>query len=115
MQNITSIAASRLAAQQRALDVTADNIANAGTPGYKAVRIQFSDWLSRQHGTATPRGGAALLLGIRPIATLEGLLFSAGERADYIRPLPRARPSGHGELLKPFRVPARPVLIGHGE
>ena len=60
MQNITSIAASRLAAQQRALDVTADNIANAGTPGYKAVRIQFSDWLSRQHGTATPRGGAAL-------------------------------------------------------
>ena len=60
MQNITSIAASRLAAQQRALDVTADNIANAGTPGYKAVRIQFSDWLSRQHGTATPRGGASL-------------------------------------------------------
>ena len=60
MQNITSIAASRLIAQQRALDVTADNIANAGTPGYKAVRIQFSDWLSRQHGAATPRGGASV-------------------------------------------------------
>jgi flagellar basal-body rod protein FlgF len=60
MQNITSIAASRLIAQQRALDVTADNIANAGTPGYKAVRMQFSDWLSRQSGAATPRGGATV-------------------------------------------------------
>ncbi len=60
MQNITSIAASRLIAQQRALDVTADNIANANTPGYKAVRVQFSDWLSRQQGTAEPRGGATL-------------------------------------------------------
>jgi flagellar basal-body rod protein FlgF len=60
MQNITSIAASRLIAQQRALDVTADNIANAGTPGYKAVRVQFSDWLSRQRATAAPRGGASI-------------------------------------------------------
>ena len=60
MQNITSIAASRLIAQHRALDVTADNIANAGTPGYKAVRMQFSDWLSRQHGASTPRGGGSL-------------------------------------------------------
>lgn len=60
MQNITSIAASRLIAQQRALDVTADNIANAGTPGYKAVRVQFSDWLSRQQNAATPRGGATI-------------------------------------------------------
>ncbi len=60
MQNITSIAASRLIAQQRALDVAADNIANANTPGYKAVRVQFSDWLSRQTGAATPRGGAII-------------------------------------------------------
>ena len=60
MQNITSIAASRLVAQQRAMAVTADNIANAGTPGYKAVRVLFTDWLSRQQGAATPRGGASL-------------------------------------------------------
>jgi flagellar basal-body rod protein FlgF len=60
MQNVTSIAASRLIAQQRALDVTADNIANANTPGYKAVRTQFSDWISRQHTAATPRGGEAI-------------------------------------------------------
>ena len=60
MQNITSIAASRLIAQQRAMDVTADNIANTGTPGYKAVRMQFADWLNRQHDAATPRGGATI-------------------------------------------------------
>lgn len=30
------------------MDVLADNLANASTPGYKAERVQFSDWLSRQ-------------------------------------------------------------------
>jgi flagellar basal-body rod protein FlgF len=60
MQNVTSIAASRLIAQQRALDVTADNIANANTPGYKAVRVQFSDWISRQHNAGSPRGGETI-------------------------------------------------------
>lgn len=53
----SSIATSRLVAQQRVLDVTADNLANANTPGYKAERVQFSDWLSRQSGGSTPRGG----------------------------------------------------------
>lgn len=47
MQNTTSIALSRLTAQQRAMDVTATNIANAGTPGYRGARILFSDWLMR--------------------------------------------------------------------
>ena len=31
----SSIAASRLIAQQRAMDVTANNLANANTPGFK--------------------------------------------------------------------------------
>jgi flagellar basal-body rod protein FlgF len=51
MDIVSSIAASRLVAQQRAMDVTADNIANANTPGFKAERVLFSDWLSRQGGT----------------------------------------------------------------
>ena len=50
MDLLASIAASRLAAQQRAMEVTADNFANANTPGYKEHRVQFSDWLSRQRG-----------------------------------------------------------------
>jgi flagellar basal-body rod protein FlgF len=56
MDIASNVAASRLLAQQRAMDVIADNIANAGTPGFKAERVQFSDWLSRQTGTSAPPG-----------------------------------------------------------
>ncbi len=54
MENATTIALSRLVAQQRAMDVTAGNIANAATPGYRTERMMFSDFLVRQHGTAAP-------------------------------------------------------------
>ncbi|MCC6718593.1 MAG: flagellar hook-basal body complex protein [Acetobacteraceae bacterium] len=60
MQNITSIALSRLTAQQRALDVTAGNIANANTPGYRAERLVFSDFLMRARGPDVPRGAEIL-------------------------------------------------------
>jgi flagellar basal-body rod protein FlgF len=48
MDITSNVATSRLVAQQRAIDVIAGNIANANTPGFKAERTQFSDWLSRQ-------------------------------------------------------------------
>jgi flagellar basal-body rod protein FlgF len=48
MDLTSNVATSRLVAQQRAMDVIADNIANANTPGFRAERVQFSDWLSRQ-------------------------------------------------------------------
>ncbi len=51
------IALSRLVAQSRALEVTATNMANANTPGFKAERVLFSDWLSQQTGADAPRGG----------------------------------------------------------
>lgn len=57
MDITTSLAASRLVAQQRAMDVTANNIANANTPGYRAERVQFSDWIDQQPNTASPPGG----------------------------------------------------------
>ena len=60
MQLTTDIALSRLVAQQRALDVTATNLANASTPGFKAERVVFSDWLSRQARTDSPRGGGTV-------------------------------------------------------
>jgi flagellar basal-body rod protein FlgF len=56
MQNITNVALSRLTAQQRALDVTAGNIANANTPGYRAERLVFSDFLVRNRGRDVPPG-----------------------------------------------------------
>jgi flagellar basal-body rod protein FlgF len=57
MQTATDIVLSRLVAQQRAMDVTATNLANMATPGFKAEQTLFSDWLSRQTQTDTPKGG----------------------------------------------------------
>lgn len=48
MQTSTIIALSSLVSQQRALEVAANNIANTDTPGFKAERMMFSDWLSGQ-------------------------------------------------------------------
>jgi flagellar basal-body rod protein FlgF len=56
MDIVSSVAASRLVAQQHAMDVLADNIANASTPGFKAERMLFSDWREQQVGTLTHTG-----------------------------------------------------------
>ena len=56
----STVAASRLIAQQHAMDVIAGNVANANTPGYRAERVQFSDWLGRQNGADTPPGGKTI-------------------------------------------------------
>jgi flagellar basal-body rod protein FlgF len=56
MDITTSLAASRLLAQQRAMDVTANNIANANTPGFRTERVQFSDWIDPQSNTAAAPG-----------------------------------------------------------
>lgn len=60
MDTPSLVALSRLVAQQRAMDVTATNLANASTPGFQAGRMVFSDWLSRQTGTDAPPGGATV-------------------------------------------------------
>ncbi len=56
MELTTYVALSYLSAQQRALDVTAGNLANAGTVGFKAERVLFSDWLGKQPGTDGSHG-----------------------------------------------------------
>ncbi len=60
MENASNVALSFLVAQTRAMDVTATNLANTTTPGYRAERMLFSDWLSRQH-KGTPPGGASIV------------------------------------------------------
>jgi flagellar basal-body rod protein FlgF len=60
METATTVALSRLVAQQRAMDVTATNLANMGTPGFKAERTLFADWLSRQTNVDAPRGGTVV-------------------------------------------------------
>ena len=58
MDNPTTIVLSRLVAQSRDQDVLANNVANADTPGFKAERTLFSDWLNRARGIDPLRGGA---------------------------------------------------------
>jgi flagellar basal-body rod protein FlgF len=58
------IVLSRLAAQQRATDVLAANIANADTPGYKANETVFATQLAAQQGIDTARGGRELAFAI---------------------------------------------------
>jgi flagellar basal-body rod protein FlgF len=54
------IVLSRLVAAQRATAVTAHNIANADTPGFRAHRAVFGTVLERQIGSDAPRGGREL-------------------------------------------------------
>ena len=56
MNNTANIALSRLTAQSRAMEVIAGNIANMSTPGYRAERVVFADFLSPQTGTTAPKG-----------------------------------------------------------
>jgi flagellar basal-body rod protein FlgF len=59
--NIASlVATSRLSAQQRAMDVTAANLANLNTPGHRAERVQFADYLARQTRVEPPPGGRVI-------------------------------------------------------
>ena len=56
MELPTYVALSRLAAQQRALDVTASNLANSSTPRLQGQPHGVRDWLATQIGTDSPRG-----------------------------------------------------------
>jgi flagellar basal-body rod protein FlgF len=60
MDNINTIALSRLAAQTHAMDVIAGNIANISTPGYRAERMVFADWLVHEPSGSEPQGGGTL-------------------------------------------------------
>lgn len=62
MQIASLIAASRLIAEQDAMAVIADNLANANTPAYEAERMQFTDWLApSQHATPGSMGAVAFV------------------------------------------------------
>ncbi|WP_426956955.1 flagellar basal-body rod protein FlgF [Muricoccus radiodurans] len=57
MDNPGYIALSRLVAQNRATAVLAHNMANAETPGFRASRPVFAQYLERQQNTAAVPGG----------------------------------------------------------
>lgn len=57
MDNPGYIILSRLTLQSRATQVLANNVANADTPGYRAQRPVFTDFVARQDLAGTPPGG----------------------------------------------------------
>lgn len=77
MHRALSTAASGMKAQQKKLDVTANNIANVSTPGFKKSRAEFSDMLyqtERVAGTATSQQtqapvGTQIGTGVRTAGT----------------------------------------------
>jgi flagellar basal-body rod protein FlgF len=56
MDLASTVALSRMDADMRAMDVTADNLSNADTAGFKTEHVLFTDWLARQSAMTTPRG-----------------------------------------------------------
>ncbi|GBQ86379.1 flagellar basal body rod protein FlgF [Acetobacter malorum DSM 14337] len=56
MDNTSYLSLSRIDGLTRALDVTANNLANASTDGFKESRVQFADYLSKQKGTQGAAG-----------------------------------------------------------
>lgn len=58
MQLTSLIAASRLIAEQDAMAVIGNNIANADTPAYQAERVHFADWIAPTSTSATEPGVA---------------------------------------------------------
>lgn len=57
MDNPGYVILSRLALQSRATQVLAHNLANADTPGFRAQRPVFAEFVARQDGAAPPPGG----------------------------------------------------------
>jgi flagellar basal-body rod protein FlgF len=86
MENPGYIALSRMVAQQRALDVRANNIANADTPGFKGESVMFSDYLLQQRGVPTPPGGSTVQM-VQDRATWrdfqEGQMEKTGNALDF--------------------------------
>jgi flagellar basal-body rod protein FlgF len=86
MENPGYIALSRMVAQQRALDVRANNIANADTPGFKGESVMFSDYLLQQRGVPTPPGGQTVQM-VQDRATWrdfqEGQMEKTGNALDF--------------------------------
>jgi len=98
-----STAATGMEAQQRMVDVTANNLANINTSGFKRSQVDFQDLLYvkiRQSGTEVASGitapaGLEIGSGVRVASTVK--VFSGGELQNTNRPLDVAI-SGEGFL-----------------
>ncbi|HQT73898.1 MAG TPA: flagellar basal-body rod protein FlgF [Acidiphilium sp.] len=58
MQNTSTIILSRMLTASRDVDVIANNIANASTPGYQSLHLASTSWLDHMRGVTAPPGGS---------------------------------------------------------
>lgn len=87
------IVLSRLVAQNRTMAVTANNVANADTPGFRAQRPLFGTVLERQMDVAAPQGGRDLAFAQDRATwreTAAGPLSRTGNPLDLALPNPDA-------------------------
>ncbi len=70
-----------LQAQSTGISISADNIANAGTTGYKAVRGLFSTLVTNTAGSASYSSGGVSVTA-KPLIEKQGLIQSTGRATD---------------------------------
>ncbi|HXP96154.1 MAG TPA: flagellar basal-body rod protein FlgF [Telmatospirillum sp.] len=56
MENTSYVALSRQAALWRQIEVVANNLANANTPGFKSEQMMFTDYMVKSKSASTPFG-----------------------------------------------------------
>ncbi len=69
-------------AQERALDVVANNVANVGTDGFRGDRLAFRESLSRATGGPTPTSLRYVEVGLSRIDDTEGPMRATGNPLD---------------------------------
>ncbi len=79
MENLSYIALSRQMALQKLLDVTANNMANMSTPGFKAQNVLFEEYMNKT-GTSGKIGQVRDAGGYRDVA--QGTLSRTGNKLD---------------------------------
>ena len=91
MNSAYEVGAVSLRAQQRALETTANNIANANTPGFKRAEIAYTQILamgdaqatvSQTEALARPVIGGGVRMAVRETASLQGELRQTGQVLD---------------------------------
>src|SRR5436190_1506743 len=76
------IGATGMHAQQMQIDVTANNLANVNTNGFKRTRVQFEDLLYRNAGVSNSAAGQAanpMPNGMGTAVSSMGKIFTSGD------------------------------------
>ena len=82
MDNSTYVALSQLTALERQLDVTANNIANANSTGFKAERVLFESYLNPDSTDVTGEGTSYLIDRGSYLDDRSGVVLQTGNPLD---------------------------------